>query len=240
MTPQCPMRHLPRRITAHKELSDRLRKRQPRDIAGTPKRNCWDLGNRNPTGDNLSFRLVTIRDTHDRGERQLSRSEPYTSAGRVVRVPAPSHRPNPSSPDKVALGFERRLVRKGVSDSFPQAPRNDPDGGIFAENGFCPPGGITVERPIWVPHDGPLHVVRGSHTHAQARLRACCQDVPQTPGKLSQFFSPVEFAESDKPFFGFGKFVDLRGIEPLTSSLRTKRATNCATGPSDPQISTAV
>ena len=25
--------------------------------------------------------------------------------------------------------------------------------------------------------------------------------------------------------------VDLRGFEPLTSSLRTKRATNCATGP---------
>jgi hypothetical protein len=27
------------------------------------------------------------------------------------------------------------------------------------------------------------------------------------------------------------RFVDLRGFEPLTSSLRTKRATNCATGP---------
>lgn len=25
--------------------------------------------------------------------------------------------------------------------------------------------------------------------------------------------------------------VDLRGIEPLTFSLRTRRATNCATGP---------
>jgi hypothetical protein len=25
--------------------------------------------------------------------------------------------------------------------------------------------------------------------------------------------------------------VDLTGIEPVTSSLRTKRATNCATGP---------
>lgn len=28
--------------------------------------------------------------------------------------------------------------------------------------------------------------------------------------------------------------VDLRGFEPLTSSLRTKRATNCATGPDNP------
>jgi predicted dehydrogenase len=32
--------------------------------------------------------------------------------------------------------------------------------------------------------------------------------------------------------------VDLRGIEPLTSSLRTKRATNCATGPKGCQIIT--
>jgi len=31
-------------------------------------------------------------------------------------------------------------------------------------------------------------------------------------------------------------WVDLRGIEPLTSSLRTKRATNCATGPYNPTI----
>ena len=29
----------------------------------------------------------------------------------------------------------------------------------------------------------------------------------------------------------FSTWVDLRGFEPLTSSLRTKRATNCATGP---------
>src|SRR6478735_7111477 len=29
----------------------------------------------------------------------------------------------------------------------------------------------------------------------------------------------------------FHTSVDLRGFEPLTSSLRTKRATNCATGP---------
>jgi hypothetical protein len=34
-------------------------------------------------------------------------------------------------------------------------------------------------------------------------------------------------------------FVDLRGIEPLTSSLRTRRATNCATGPYGPNFSSA-
>ncbi len=33
--------------------------------------------------------------------------------------------------------------------------------------------------------------------------------------------------------------MDLTGIEPVTSSLRTKRATNCATGPQDPEIITA-
>ncbi len=33
--------------------------------------------------------------------------------------------------------------------------------------------------------------------------------------------------------------VELRGIEPLTSSMRTKRATNCATAPRDPAIRSA-
>ncbi len=39
--------------------------------------------------------------------------------------------------------------------------------------------------------------------------------------------------EGPSPVFGKGllTWVELRGIEPLTSSMRTRRATNCATAP---------
>lgn len=39
---------------------------------------------------------------------------------------------------------------------------------------------------------------------------------------------------------GISLFVELRGIEPLTFSLRTRRATNCATAPNRSQNSKPV
>ena len=40
---------------------------------------------------------------------------------------------------------------------------------------------------------------------------------------------------NEKPPEGGFSFVELRGFEPLTPSLRTKCATNCATAPYDAQ-----
>ena len=67
---------------------------------------------------------------------------------------------------------------------------------------------------------------------AQSRWQSMHSGDGIAAGDTTTIAGPQEQTTTDE-VDGWSKdyLVDLRGIEPLTSSLRTKRATNCATGP---------
>ena len=173
---------------------------------------------------------------------------PKRSACSIWRPTAPSPRQR-SAPASTSSGSSARASRTGLpipARSWPSAVRSysrhstlwPPHRGSTAPDNVRRLVNQTSFQRFYVDNEGvtgeelqspfdELQQARHVFTATQKSPRDA--EAPARPETDLLFLHDVLAAGSSKTVM-----VELRGIEPLTSSMRTKRATNCATAPIGP------
>ena len=196
---------------AHDKTADGALRVSPRRC-GRPRRAARRRPVRNSLRTGFAGHLPAVPARTTRMWRNSARAEPDQAADGLLRVPAPVRAAAPRGSPPAGAELLQNRLRRPPTGPFRRVPRAC--GGVAhapsptrRQTGRC---GSPTLRCTRAPGGASAHAPRTRPGGGKAPQRQT-ENAPHEGGR-----SP---------------FVDLRGFEPLTSSLRTKRATNCATGP---------